>query len=219
MTFSQANKWATTVGYASLNLGSAIGPNPFVWVEHCAAFYALYPIGAVLTPTAFDAFLQGRGVLVVPPVGTDKKDDAWIGHRTRRNEARSRMNAASLNLFLMDQVGHTPCFRIDADDDGDYTVVSPLDAATVNAKWDRVASVFDARIASAVRSVRAIPVQSMTPEAKDMFIDYIEAVTEDKRHILSVIQRGEERAQRLKSQYEVLALPSPDGSSDDSAQS
>jgi hypothetical protein len=214
MTYKQAKRWVELIGYTRFGLGTSIGPNPLEWVQHCVAFAKAYPIGANLTPYDFDAFAATRGILVIPPAGTAKGDDAWKGHLGRRFNARDRMNAAAINIFLMEQVDTVP-FRIDVDDDGDYKVISALEVATDHIKIERVASLYDAVFIASLRGMRALPPEKMNADVEQRFVDYVEMWAEDRRHVLSVTSRTMEKALELKAWFD--ALPSPNDESDDGA--
>jgi hypothetical protein len=65
------------------------------YTQLAVAFVTQFPIGTEVTTAAFDEWLAAHGELTVPPEGTPKNSDAWLGHLQRRHICLNRINKSS----------------------------------------------------------------------------------------------------------------------------
>ena len=72
-------------------------------------FVGAFPVGTVLTASAFDEWAHSKGLLNVP-VGAKKKSDAWLAHLQRRHQLRYGINMAGSHprmetRFVLEAIG------------------------------------------------------------------------------------------------------------------
>lgn len=69
-----------------------------------------YPVGEILSATLMDQWLHDQELLIVPPEGTPKNSDQWLGHLQRRHIVIGRINRSSTHPRMRDQ--GSVCFVI-----------------------------------------------------------------------------------------------------------
>jgi len=83
------------------------------YIDHASDFISKWPLGTYKQPKTlsvddFDKWLESRGILTVPPEGTGKQSDQWLGHLQRRHHAAKKLVLASTNRAKMERSGVTP---------------------------------------------------------------------------------------------------------------
>jgi len=84
--------------------------------DAAAQFAKDFPLGSYKQPRKisieeFDRWLETQGLLVVPPDGTPKDSDAWLGHLQRRHQFIGQINKAATHPRMRDDYGLN-CFAI-----------------------------------------------------------------------------------------------------------
>jgi len=97
------------------------------YVDHALDFIGIYPIHHYLTQRTFDEWLESRGLLIIPPEGTPKDADPWLGHLYRRTQHRKKLNLAATHPRMYEL--ESRAFYVAVFDEG-YQVREPHNHAT-----------------------------------------------------------------------------------------
>ena len=113
------------------------------YVDHARHFISEFDFGDYLSQETFDEWLQAEGLLLIPPKGTPKKSDPWVGHIYRRNRLRAHINLAATHPRMYEL--SSKCFLIDVWEDG-YQVKEPHDRTITAAMLRRINSLTDHKV-------------------------------------------------------------------------